>query len=383
MSDIRAEWGLADSSPPDRIAIFLPDLGGGGAERVMVTLANEFLARGVAVDLVLVDKSGPYLSLVADGVRIIDLRARRMARALPPLVRYLRAERPKTLLSALSHSNIVAVLAGRLARTSVRVVLSERVSYLAYEQFGHGFSNTIVQKLMKLLYPAADAVVTVAEAMIDELASKVGVPRDRLFAIANPVVDDELRIQALAEPSFWPPLPEGRRVVLGAGRLSPQKDFATLIDAFDRVWPEVDAALVIIGEGPMRGELEALVAARDLQDRVFLPGFLSPPFPLMRRADLFVLSSRFEGLPGTLIQAMACGTPVVSTDCPTGPSQILDGGKWGVLVPVGDVEALASAMTKSLLASDHPDVVRRAEVFGVRQTTDAYLEVLLPRRRSS
>lgn len=181
-------------------------------------------------------------------------------------------------------------------------------------------------------------------------------------------------------PLEHPWLGEGKPpVILGVGRLTPQKDFSTLIHAFAQVRTVRDCRLVILGEGELRAELEQLVASLGVQDSVQLPGFADNPFAWMSRVRLFVLSSRWEGLPNVLIQAMACGAAVVSTDCPSGPDEILEGGKWGKLVPVGDVEALAEALSENLQVLDVVNSIERAMFFNVENAINAYLRLLMPR----
>ena len=358
------------------IAIYIPSLRGGGAERVMVTLANSFAGRGHKVDLVLVQAAGPYLAEVSDLVRVVDLGAGRVLRSLPRLVWYLRRERPAVLLSALSHANVVAAIAHRLAASRSLLVLSERCAVSAPYESETNPSARWLRQLMRLTYPLADAVVAVSNGVRDDLAATIGLARDRIHTIYNPVVDEHLLTrshEAVSHPWFEPGAPP---VVLGVGRLTPQKDFATLIRAFALVRQQRHARLVILGEGELRSELEALIRSLRLQSDVSLPGFVNNPFSYMRRAAVFVLSSRCEGLPGVLIQAMACGTPVVSTNCPSGPAEILENGVWGRLVPVGDVEALAEAILATLDDGHYPDVARRAQDFAVERAVEAYLRVM-------
>jgi glycosyltransferase involved in cell wall biosynthesis len=167
-------------------------------------------------------------------------------------------------------------------------------------------------------------------------------------------------------------------VILGVGRLTVQKDFPTLIRAFARVRQKRNARLLILGEGELRSELNALVAELGLQADVALPGFVENPFVFMRHASLFVLSSAWEGFGNVLVEAMACGMPVVSTDCPSGPAEILQNGKWGRLVPVGDVQALSEALLATLEESTHPDVAARAAECSVDRAVEGYLRVRLP-----
>lgn len=359
------------------VAIYLPSLRGGGAERVMVTLANGFAMRGLVVDLVLVSAEGPYLDEVAQGVRIVDLGAKRVLTSLWPLMRYLRETHPRAVLSAMSHANVVAILARALARVRIRLVVSERANVSQAQQTSNALRERAILPLMRCLYPRADGVVAVSSGVADDLTHATGLPRDSIRVLYNPVVTASLIEQAAAPPdhpwfaSAQPP------VVLGVGRLTYLKDFTALIRAFATVRAQRHCRLLILGEGELRTELEALVAGLGLTQDVDLPGFQSNPFVFMKHASIFVLSSRSEGLPSALIQAMACGTPVISTDCPSGPAEILEDGKWGRLVPVGDVDALSSAILTTLKESIRPDVTRRALDFGVEQSIDGYLDVLL------
>lgn len=359
------------------IAIYLPSLRGGGAERVMVTLANSFAARGVRVDLVLAKAEGPYLDEVADGVDVVDLGAGRVSMSLMPLVRYLKHARPDAILSALNHANIIAILARRLAGVSSRLVVSERNSLAS---FGSGWKDRLLLWLMGYLYPMADKVIAVSNAMADELVSTLRLSPDLVAAIPNPV--DIARIQALAADRpehLW--LESGQPpVVLAVGRLVPQKDYATLLEAFALVRGGRDARLIILGEGPLRAELEARAAQPDLKGAVALLGFQENPYGWMAACAVYVMSSRYEGFPNSLVQAMACNASVVSTDCPTGPDEILESGKWGRLVPVGDGRALANAMEavlddKSKARVADTDI--RANMFCVDDVSYKYLKSML------
>jgi glycosyltransferase involved in cell wall biosynthesis len=356
-----------------RVCIFVPSMHGGGAERMMVNLSNEIAARGYAVDLVLVTAAGPYLAEIADGVRIVDLGAGSVVRSVPALVRYLKQLKPNFVISALSHANLAAIFARLLARTPTRVIISERSVLFAPWMPKVVFKERVVRWMMKLLYPYADGIVAISHGVQDDIEKWVALPPGRVRTIYNPVVTKELsELAAAPVPHDWLK-DECVPVILGAGRLTAQKDFPTLIKAFAVLRKQRRCRLAILGEGELRGELEALVAELNLSEDVLMPGFIENPFPWMKGADLFVFSSIFEGLGGVLIQAMACGTPVISTDCPSGPSEILEDGRWGRLVPVGDVMALATAIELTLDEPHHPDVRRRAAFFSDKRSTDDYL----------
>lgn len=363
----------------NKVTIFSPSLNGGGAERVMLTLANAIAARGFSVDLILATAQGPYLKDVSPAVRTIDLKAGRVIKALLPLVRYLYRERPAALLSAMGHANVVALLARKLSRAPTRVVVSERGLISGEHELMRGFAARLNYWLIPLLYTGADGICTVSQAAAQDLATFASLPLQRVKTIYNPF--NLARIaQLAAEPLDHPWFAAGQApVLLAIGRLNEAKDFPVLIRAFAKLRQRRAARLVILGEGALRSELEALLAQLGLgSDAVQLPGFVANPFAWLARCSMFVLSSRREGLPGALIEAMACGAPVVSTNCLSGPDEILQGGRWGRLVPVGDFDALAQAMNDTLdtLPAEQPDVRQRAADFEQERAVDAYLRIL-------
>lgn len=359
------------------LAIFLPSLVGGGAERMMLNLARGTLEVGVGVDLVVGDAAGPYRDLIPPGCRLIDLRSRRVLSALPGLVRYLRRSRPAALLSAMDHANMIALWACALARVPTRVQVSVR-SNLSQEATHSPFlAGRLMPRLARAFYPSADTVIAVSQGVADDLVQVLRPRTARVTVIPNPVVTPELADLAAAPPEHPWLLDPSVPVILAAGRLCPQKDYPTLIRACASLGATRALRLLILGEGPDRAALEGLVQQLGLADRVALPGFTDNPFSAMARARVFVLSSAWEGLPGVLIQAMACGTPVVATDCPSGPREVLEDGRYGPLVPVGEPLALATAIGESLDQPQASDLLKgRAADFGLAAVTRRYLEVL-------
>ncbi len=336
------------SEKDDKLALFLPSLRGGGAERVVVNLARGFAERGLQVDLVLANAEGPYLSQVPQSVRVVDLKSKRVLYSLPGLVRYLRMERPKALLSAMDHANVVALWAKKLARVPPRVVVSVHNTISIATKRAKNMRGRMMPLFIRKFYPWADVIVAVSKGVAEDLAEITGLPEERIRVIYNPVITPELFAKAeepVDHPWFRPGEPA---VMLGIGRLTAQKDFPTLIRAFALVRKQRPARLMILGEGEERPKLEALVREQGLEEDVALPGFVDNPYKYMKRAAVFVLSSCWEGFGNVLVEAMACGTPVVSTDCPSGPREILDGGRWGRLVAVGDVGSMAKAIEETL-----------------------------------
>ena len=360
-----------------RLAFFLPNLDGGGAQRVVLNLIKGISAHGYHIDLILSQAKGPYLDQVPESVRLIDLNAARSLSSFLPLVHYLKRVHPEALLSSL-HVNLIALWARRWAGVSTRIVVSEH-SVLSYtSQCAPTWRGRLLPQLTRF-YRWADEVVAVSQGAGDHLAATSGMPRQRIQVIYNPVVSPELQQKlqdSLAHPWFEPGQPP---VLLGAGRLAAEKDFLTLIHAFAQVRQKRPVRLMILGEGEERAVLETHIRQLGLEKDVSLPGFVDNPYAYMSRASLFVLSSKSEALPTVLIEALYCGLPLVSTDCPGGAREILADGRYGQLVPVGDLAALAQAI---LVALDHPSPSLSQEAwhsFEMKAVVSQYLKVLLGR----
>lgn len=334
-----------------RIALYMPSLAGGGAQRVFLHLAQGFAERGYEVHLVLARAQGPYLPQVPPCVRMIDLGASRVLASLPGLVRYLRDEQPHALLSALDHANAMAVCARRIARVPTRVIVTVHSTPSQVVANARTLRARLLPVWTRFFYCWADAVVAVSQGVADELVRYVGIPAGKVKVIYNPIVTPELfrKAEERLEHSWFQ---EGEPpVILGVGRLTKPKDFPTLIRAFALVRQQRLARLMILGEGEQRHELERLVRELGLEEDVALPGFVQNPYPYMKHAAVFVLSSRWEGLPTVLVEALALGVPLVATSCVSGTAEILDNGRLGILVEAGDYVSLAQAINKSL---DYP-----------------------------
>ena len=358
-----------------RIAIFLPDLRPGGAERMRLELARHWLKCGVLVDFVLMQARGELLDRLPAGVRVIDLRASRVRQALWPLRRYLRNVRPNALLSAMWPLTVLAPLAAWLSRFHGVVALSEHEP-LSRAYMGHGWLHGfLMRRSMAAGYSRASVRIGVSAGVADDMAELSGIPRAAFSVIHNPAatgVDDlSSRCPQLLAEVAGP-------VVLAVGTLKAVKRHDLLLRAFARMRLG-DACLCILGEGQERSRLEALVTELGLDGRVLLPGYQADTVPWYDRADLFVLCSDHEGFGNVIVEALEQGVPVVSTDCPSGPREILEDGKYGTLVAVGDVCALAKAMEDALSRDHDRDALkRRAADFSVDKAADAYLDLLLP-----
>lgn len=339
-------------SSQKRLAIYLPTLVSGGTERAMLNLAVGFVQRGFSVDFVLAQCEGSFMAHIPEAVRLIELnsmhvRAGRSVISLPALVRYIRKERPSALFTAL-HANVIAVWARWIAGVPFSLVISEQNTLSIHNKMLPTGYQQIMLGLIKRSYPMADVIAAVSEGVADDLALTIGIPRDRIRVIYNPIITPDLAAKVkedINHPWFNPGEPP---VVLAVGRLDPQKDYPLLIKSFARVRQFVPARLLILGEGPERDSLISLVRQLDLDGDVQFPGFVPNPYPYMAKASVFVLSSRWEGLPTVLVEALYCGASIVATDCPSGSREILRDGKYGRLVPVGDIECMAEAIISVL-----------------------------------
>ncbi len=383
---------------PD-VAFLLPELGAGGVERVFGNYAAALAAQGKRVDLVLLSDRRRVAPPPA-GVRVVNLAApvrgdATFALALPALVRYLKRERPGALCAGITSLNLLAVLArglaggrgdvpadvgapgdsaGSSARRRTTVLVSEHVPPSV--NAGTHPLKRLLPLLMRRFYPQADAVVAVSEALAADLASVARLPRSAITTLYNPVVDERLLAEAQARPDHpWFSGPEP--VIVGMGRLHPQKDFVTLLRAFALLRQRQAGKLLILGEGEQRHALEAEARRLGVAEHVAMPGHVSAPGAFLAHADLFALSSLYEGFPTVLIEALACGCPVVATDCPTGPHEILEGGRYGALVPPARPEALAEAMLATL-ASPPPAArsMARGRTFTVEAATERLWDLL-------
>lgn len=362
-----------------KIAIILPDLGGGGAERLHVHLANDWVEHGFSVEFVLLRKKGALLSLLASEVTVSDLGVDRIRDAIFPLAVHLRRSRPQVVLAAMWPLTSAVVFSWLFAGRMGRLFLSDHENLSSSYIRQRRAKPSYLRNLIRFTYPLANGIIAVSRGVADDLCFLGGLTANRARIIYNPAATgvSPLRESLGVQRQLWG---DGfDRHILTVGRLSLQKDHVTLIKAFAMLPKDLNAKLVILGDGPLRAELSALVAELGLQERVALPGFSTEPYPWFRSADLFVLSSRWEGFGNVIVEALECGIPVVSTNCPSGPDEILEDGLYGKLVPVQDPVALAKAMVQSFNETqDREALMRRARDFSVRKISDEYLSYIFP-----
>lgn len=354
-----------------RIAFFLPDFGGGGAEQVALTLMEGLRLRGHQLDLVLCRAEGQLLAKLPDDIRVVDLGSSRFRKALMPLMRYLREVRPAAVQASMWPLTSMAIMATQFARVGNRVVVSEH-SALSRAYAGHGhFHRAFLAASIRWLYPLASARVAVSDGVRRDLAG-FGVPPEMVDVVYNPV---RASSHPPGSPFAWPA--PGKKI-LSVANLVPAKNQLLLLEAFADVAKEMAAGLVICGEGRVRDALMTRAAELSIADRLSLPGFVEDIGRAYADADLFVLSSDWEGYPLVLVEALQAGLPVVATDCDFGPREILDDGRYGHLVPVGSKREFAQAMLEALSTTVNASAQReRAQQLSGNSLIDRYETLLL------
>lgn len=360
-------------------SIFLPSFAKGGVERMMVNLARGFAAINHFPDFVVKKASSPYLKELPEKIRLIELDAIHRNVHIAA-ARYLVKARPCSLLTSKEENDTIAIKAKEQSRSATRIIMRAPVhvtSRLRHKKRGP-LKTRKTHLTLKRVMSKADAVVAVSEGVALDISTITGIPLKRIHVIRNPVITPELLgLSSVPLDHNWFRQKE-QPVLVGIGRLGRQKNFELLVKAFQKVRSKIDCRLIILGEGRRRTRLEKLVSKLDLNEFVELPGFIVNPFAYIANSDLFVLSSMWEGSPNALAEALALGIPVVSTDCDSGPREILQDGKYGRLVPVNDIEKLAEAIIRTL-SNPLPSEILRESVaeYTVEKAARAYVDVLL------
>jgi glycosyltransferase involved in cell wall biosynthesis len=340
---------LNSSSLP--VAFFLPSFRGGGAERVTINLANGLAVLGLRVIIIVLNSDGPLGSFVSSKVEIVDLKVTRAYRSILPLAFFLRKTHLGVLFSILPHMSVAALLAKKLAISTTHIVVSEHNTLSKSLRNADSVRGRLLHLPMKFTYRWASVILAVSSGVADDLKNVLRLREPRIQVINNIVINHDFFKKANQVPEHPWFCPKQQPVIISVGRLTRAKNFTCLIDAFKIVNAKIPSKLIILGEGHQRDLLEDKITSLSLEHDVSLPGFIANPLPLIKHSDIFILSSLWEGLPTVLIEAIACGTRVISTDCMSGPREILENGKHGALVSVGDHKAIACAAITALQSS--------------------------------
>jgi len=362
-----------------RILFIRPNLGYGGADRVTLNILQDFDRARFQCDLVLMQKKGELLPFLPKDVQLFEAKAFNIVLLFWSLIPIINKGKYDVLYSTSGGTNVPLVIASWFSSSKAKIVLSERSALFAP---GKSKWKQVIQFLLKkITYKKADFVTCVSQGLMIQMKQYMGVVEQKLKLVFNPIINDDLlkgKNEALKNEAYV----SGKPIILAVGRLIPLKDYPTLIEAFQKVRKSIDCILYILGKGPLEDSLKEKVVTLGLEKVVIFGGFDSNPFKYMKNASVFVLSSRHEGMPGVLIQAMACGVPVISTDCPTGPSELIKDGENGFLVPIGDVNQIAHRIEQlisepnlaaNLVENAHKSILK----FNQKAAIESYFDFLI------
>jgi glycosyltransferase involved in cell wall biosynthesis len=365
-----------------KIIFFLPTLTGGGAERVVVNLINNIDRGMFEPSILLLHKKGEYFKQVSEDVHINYLEVGHMRYALPKLIKFLNKYSPDVVVTNMVDANITGILANMMTNKKTKIIVVEHSTWgIAKLKFSK-YKQAIFTKLMKWLYPKADTVITVSQGVADDLAEQLSLKKEKIKVIYNPIVGEYIPL--LSEQKVNHLWFENKQypVLVAVGRLIDAKDYFTMLKALSIVKKITPVRLMILGQGPLEERLKEFSKGLGLTNYVDFLGFQENPYKYIAKADLLILSSRWEGLPTVLVEALACSTRVISTDCPSGPREILENGEYGVLVPVGDAEKMAEAIFSEINKLKNGDLdfgnelKRRAKDFSIQIACEKYTEIL-------
>jgi len=355
------------------ISIIIPDFSGGGAEKVMITLVNSFNSQGYNVDLVVFNKRGEFLCDVHHEINIVDLSSERALFSIYSLVRYINNKRPEVVLSALTHVNIISIIAKIFSKVDFKLVISEHAVVSTISNNAKGLREKLFPFFMRVFYRFSDEIVVVSNAVSNDVARITGLDSKKITTIYNPI--DIERINNNVKKSYT--IKKSNYQIIGIGRFSPEKDFITLIKAFYYVQKKIDACLVLLGEGDEYSKIKQCIQKYELDNSVSMRGFIERPEQYIKQSDVLCVSSISEGFGNVIVEALALGVPVVSTDC-GGPREILEDGLYGKLVPIGDYKKMAQEIIQTITSCRGvPPITNLENRFGLSTISSKYLEVLI------
>ncbi len=358
------------------ISFFLATSGHSGVDRYSKNLMFALAEKGFKVELLKIKNHGPYLKLFHKNLKVYELNTSHVYSSIFFLIKYLKNRQPQILLTDKERVNRTAILAKLLSRSSTRLFVRMGTT-ISVDLASRGCFDRWIQKVsIGKLYRFADRVIVSSKGVAEDMSEYTGLPKEHIEVVPCPVIDEAILSKTFPYPDHPWFKPDSPPVILSAGELCKRKDFSTLIKAFKIVKENIDARLVILGKGRLLNKLIKLTHELEIDRYVDFPGFVENPYPYMAHANVFVLSSLWEGLGFVLIEALAVGTPVVSTDCPSGPSEILQNGKYGPLVPPKDHQKMAEAIIKVLKEPPPSDYLKKAVVpYLVNNATERYLKV--------
>jgi glycosyltransferase involved in cell wall biosynthesis len=336
---------------PKKILLVIPSLAGGGAERVALNILKYLDRERFILSLVLFDCKGEYLTQVPKDVIIYCLNKKNRLNSFKFIIllafKIYPKVKPDIVISFLEYANLIVLISRKLSPTKPPIIISERNNTLQDKKYER-LINIKTLWWIKRIYPQTDKIIAVSKGVAKDLAKSFGVPNEKIQVICNGI-DLKFIEKAVQEPFndiVW--IRGNTPDIIACGRLQYQKNYPLLLEAFAKAQKHIDSRLLILGQGEDRSLLEGLVARLGIQDRVVFLGFQKNPYKYLAASDIFVLSSHWEGFPNVILEAMACNVPVISTRCPYGPEEIITDGVNGLLIPVGDKDAMAEAIIRLL-----------------------------------
>tara|TARA_R110000868_G_scaffold181779_1_gene422718 strand:- start:618 stop:1718 length:1101 start_codon:yes stop_codon:yes gene_type:complete len=357
------------------IAFFIPDYRGGGAQNMVINLANHIAANGYKVDLLIASAAGELKHKINGHVNVVCFNKSKTSKSIPALIKYTKESQPDVMISALYHANIAALLAKIFCKTTkTKFIISERNHISTSFAHSQRFADKIMLFLMKRLYKTADKVIAISDGVLRDVQKVCNIADDKIIRIYNPVVTPDFERAIAAEiPEFGYEVDVAK--LIASGRLVAQKDYPTLLKALSIAVKTHPCCLVILGQGSLEHDLKALAVTLGVDNYIYWAGFVDNPLSYMAKADVFVLSSAWEGFGNVVVEGLYCGLSVVSTDCPSGPAEILEKGRYGYLSAVGDADALARNIIEAI---DKPFAAEsqrsRAAAFHVRNIAENYID---------
>ncbi len=360
------------------VAVVLPNLRPGGAEKLHVDLSWQWEKLDIKTDFWLRSATGNLANFLPDASRVFDLKAPRVRHAFFPLVRYFKEQKPDVVIAAMWPLTVIVPLAAKCAGFKGRVIVSEHSPLsLAYSKRGY-LHRKVMRFSQRLCYPLVDMVVAVSSGVSMDLSQLSGIAASEFTVIHNPAAKGSVNF-GVGRPALLRGV--SGPLVLSVGTLKKVKRYDLLIEAFSRLPRELNATLAIVGEGTERMQLKRLAEELNISNKVLMPGYVEDPGAWYAHADVFALSSDYEGFGNVIVEALEYGLPVVSTDCPFGPSEILECGKYGTLVACNDSDALAAGIRMALSNRPDPELLfQRAKDFDIGVIAERYLDVMFPDR---
>lgn len=362
-----------------KVSFFMPGFYGGGGEKAMIEIAKEFSKKRINVEIVVVKNEGELKKEVPKNIEVKNLKKSKIILSVVPLMRYLRQKSPSAIIGAMTTTNNVLYTAAQLSGYDGGLILCEQNNFSSNLRKHGWVKRHFLEYASRLSYNKCDNTIAVSKGVKNNLNKYLNINADNISVVYNPVVNSKTFDKAKETVNVkW--FDQSKKIIIAVGSMTEQKDFPTLLKAFNMVSSSKEVLLVVLGEGPGRQKLTKLAKALNIENKVIMPGYVSNPIKYMANADVFVLSSKWEGLPFVLVEALASGCPVISTDCPSGPEEILRGGKLGRLVPVTDERSLAEAILDTLKSpnssADKKRRIRRAKDFSVQAAARKYWSIV-------